>query len=156
MEAMQRAIDTIAGSSIDELAAVPHTRQGADSSGESRDTFNAAGLHAHSTGPEQCSVSGARGLTNGSTSTYEASANDEEIEDDPLDELASMAPLGKMVTDAETIPKVRNAKTHSFDGSPLSHRSDTRTSLETSTRLPGDPVALGLISETKGRKLLEV
>ena len=156
MEAMHRAIDTMSGISTDKLAAVPHTRQGAGNPGISSNTFHAAELHAHSTGPEECSASGSRGLADGSTSTYQASANDEEIEDDPLDELASMAPLGKMVTDAETIPKFRNAKTHSFDGSPLSHRSDIRTSLETSTRLPGDPVALGLISETKGRKLLEV
>ena len=156
MEAMQQAINTMSGASTDKLAAVPHTRQAAANAGGSSNTFHAADMHAHNTGPKQCSAPGARGLTDGSTSTYQTSANDEEIEDDPLDELASMAPLGKMVTDAETIPKFRNVKTHSFDGSPLSHRSDTRTSLETSTRLPGDPVALGLISETKGRKLLEV
>lgn len=156
MEAMQRAIDTISGSSTDKLAAIPDTRQAAENSGESRYTFHAADVYAHSTGPGPRSASSSRHLTSDNNCSYQTSAYGEEIEDDPLDELASMAPLSKMVTDAETRPKFRNVKTHSFDRSPLSHRSDTLRDSKASTRLPGDPVALGLISEIKGRKLLEV
>jgi hypothetical protein len=156
MEAMQRKIDTMSGTSTDKPAPVPHTRQGGDKPEESSDTFKAADLYAQDTGPEPCSVSSSRGLTNGNTSTYQASTNDDEIEDDPLDELATMAPLGKMVTDAETIPESQKVITHSFDGSPVSYRSGSHRAPENPNRLPGDPVILGLISESRGRKLLEV
>jgi hypothetical protein len=156
MEAMQRKIDTMSGTSIDKLAAVPHPRQGADKAGRSRDTFSGTDLYPHNPGPEPCSASSSRDLPNGNTSTYQASTNDDEIEDDPLDELATMAPLGKMVTDAETIPESQKVITHSFDGSPLSCRSGSHRAPENPNRLPGDPVTLGLISESRGRKLLEV
>jgi hypothetical protein len=156
MDAMQRTIDAMSGTSTDKPAAAPHTRQGADRAGGSRGTFSATNLYPHNPGPEPCSVSSSRDLPNGITSTYQASSNDEEIEDDPLDELATMAPLGKMVTDAETIPESQKITTHSFDGSPLSYRSGSHRGPENPTRLPGDPVLLGLISESRGRKLLEV
>jgi hypothetical protein len=87
---------------------------------------------------------------------HQASTNDDEIEDDPLDELATMAPLGKMVTEAETVPELRKARTHSFDKSPMSYHSDRHQEPEIAMFLPGDPVAAGLISESRGRKLLEV
>jgi hypothetical protein len=156
MAAMQRAIDTMSGNSTFMPAADSHTRQGADRQGESRDTSKTTDLYAHNTGPEPSAASSSRGLPNGDTSIYQASSNDEEIEDDPLDELATMAPLGKMVTDAETIPESQKVTTHSFDGSPLSYRSGSHRGSENPTRLPGDPVILGLISESRGRKLLEV
>jgi hypothetical protein len=156
MEAMQRKFDTMSGTSTDKPAAVPHTRQGADRAGESRDPLNATDLYPHNPGPEPCSASSSRDPPNGNVSTYQASSHDEEIEDDPLDELATMAPLGKMVTDAETIPEPQKVITHSFDGSPLSYRSGSHRAPENPNRLPGDPVILGLISESRGRKLLEV
>jgi hypothetical protein len=156
MDAMQRTIDAMSGTSTVKPSADSHTRQGADRAGRSRDTFSATDLYPHNPGPEPCSVSSSRGLTNGNISTYQASTNDDEIEDDPLDELATMAPLGKMVTDAETIPEPQKVITHSFDGSPLSYRSGSHRAPENPNRLPGDPVILGLISESRGRKLLEV
>jgi len=157
MEKMQRTLDMMAGTSTDRSAAVSHTRQSAEKPAESRDTFNTTDLYANNTGPEPSSAAGSRGLMTDNSPNFQAPTTDEDdIEDDPLDELATMAPLGKMVTDAETIPKFQNVKTHSFNESPLSHRSDSRNVPETSTHLPGDPVALGLVSESKGRKLLEV
>jgi hypothetical protein len=156
MEAMQRKIDTMSGTSTDKPAAVPHSRQGGDKPEEWSNTFNATDLYPHNPEPEPCSASSSRDLPNGNTSTYQASSHDEEIEDDPLDELATMAPLGKMVTDAETIPEPQKVITHSFDGSPLSYRSGSHRAPENPNRLPGDPVILGLISESRGRKLLEV
>jgi hypothetical protein len=156
MEAMQLAIDTMSSTSTVKPAADSHTRQGADRAGGSRDSFSATDQYAHDPGPEPCSASSSRGLPNGNASSYQASSNDDEVEDDPLDELATMAPLGKMVTDAETIPESQKVITHSFDGSPLSYRSGSHRGPENSTRLPGDPVILGLISESRGRKLLEV
>jgi hypothetical protein len=153
MDAMQRTIDMMPGASTDKPR---HTRQGADKPEESSDTFHTTDLYAQNTGPEQCSTSRSRGLSNSNTLTQQLSAHDEEIEDDPLDELATMAPLGKMVTDAETIPESQKGITHSFDGSPVSYRSGSHRGPENPTRLPGDPVSLGLISESRGRKLLEV
>jgi hypothetical protein len=155
MEAMQRKIDAMSGTST-KPAADSHTRQGGDKPEGSSNAFNATDLYAQNTGPEPCSASSSRGLANGNTSTYQASSNDEEIEDDPLDELATMAPLGKMVTDAETIPESQKVTTHSFDGSPVSYRSGSHRGPENPTRLSGDPVLLGLISESRGRELLEV
>jgi hypothetical protein len=181
MKAMQRTIDMISGISTEEEAADLHTRQDAERAGESRDTFAPPKMAAPNTELDLGSVSTSGGWhqriaddmpfdystrisssvpsarpPHAITSTHQASANDDEIEDDPLDELATMAPLGKMVTEAETVPELRKARTHSFDKSPMSYHSDRHQEPEIAMFLPGDPVAAGLISESRGRKLLGV
>jgi len=82
------------------------------------------------------------------------------FEDDPLEELATMAPLRKMVTDAETVPRSISMRHGSYQVSPLSIASEGGKSSshpvdDDTARLPDDPINMGILSEARGRILLE-